>query len=49
LGCIGANINVVGKCKSIILDSCKKTQVHFDACFASCEIVNSQRVQLFCR
>mmetsp|Transcript_1387 Transcript_1387/g.2686 ORF Transcript_1387/g.2686 Transcript_1387/m.2686 type:complete len:347 (-) Transcript_1387:135-1175(-) len=49
LGCIGANITVSGKCKSIILDSCKKTQVHFDACFASCEVVNSQRVQLFCR
>lgn len=49
LGCIGATITVVGKCKSIILDSCKKTQLHFDSCFASCEVVNSQRVQLFCR
>jgi adenylyl cyclase-associated protein len=49
LGCIGANVTVSGKCKSIILDSCKKTQVHFDACFASCEVVNSQRVQLYCR
>lgn len=49
LGCVGANINVQGKCKTIIVDSCKKTQVHFDACFASCEVVNSQRVQLFCR
>lgn len=49
LGCIGANITVNGKCKSIILDSCKKTQVHFDSCFASCEVVNCQRVQLYCR
>lgn len=49
LGCIGAHVNVIGKCKSIILDSCKKTQLHFDAAFASCEVVNSQRVQLYCR
>jgi adenylyl cyclase-associated protein len=40
LGCIGANITVNGKCKSIIFDSCKKIQLHFDLCFVSCEVVN---------
>jgi adenylyl cyclase-associated protein len=45
-GCIGANITVTGKCKSIILDGCKKTQLTFDTAFASVEIVNSQRVQV---
>lgn len=45
-GCIGANINVTGKCKSIVIDGCKKTQLSFDTAFASVEIVNSQRVQV---
>lgn len=45
-GCIGANITVTGKCKSIVLDGCKKTQLTFDTAFASVEIVNSQRVQV---
>jgi adenylyl cyclase-associated protein len=45
-GCIGANITITGKCKSIILDGCKKTQLTFDTAFASVEIVNSQRVQV---
>lgn len=49
LGCIGASVTVNGKCKSIIVDSCKKTQVYFDSAFASCEVVNSQRIQLHCR
>lgn len=44
LGCVGATITVVGKCKSIIVDSCKKTKVHFDNVMASCEVVNSQRI-----
>jgi adenylyl cyclase-associated protein len=44
LGCVGATISVVGKCKSIIVDSCKKTKVHFDNVMASCEVVNSQRI-----
>lgn len=48
-GCVGANINVIGKCKSIIIDGCKKTQLHFDAAFASLETVNSQRIQVYCR
>mmetsp|Transcript_760 Transcript_760/g.1260 ORF Transcript_760/g.1260 Transcript_760/m.1260 type:complete len:458 (-) Transcript_760:133-1506(-) len=48
-GCVGANINVVGKCKSIILDGCKRTALHFDSAFASLETVNCQRIQVHCR
>ena len=46
LGCVGATVSVVGKCKSIILDGCKKTQLHFDTAFASVECVNCQRIQV---
>ena len=28
-GCIGATVNIDGKCKSIVIDSCKKTKVFF--------------------
>ena len=42
-GCVGATIEVVGKCKSIVVDGCKKTQVYFDAVMASCEVVNCTR------
>lgn len=45
-GCVGANVNIIGKCKSIVIDGCKKTQLHFDAAFASVEVVNSQRIQV---
>jgi adenylyl cyclase-associated protein len=45
-GCVGATINVKGKCKTITVDSCKKTNVHFDDVMASCEVVNSQRCHL---
>jgi adenylyl cyclase-associated protein len=48
-GCVGATINIKGKCKSIVVDGCKKTAVHFDAAMASCEIVNSQRMQITVR
>ena len=48
-GCIGANINIVGKCKSVSVDSCQKTKVHFDETFASFEVVNSKGVHLDCR
>jgi adenylyl cyclase-associated protein len=48
-GCIGANIIVSGKCKSIVIDSCKKTKVTFDKLMASCEVVNCQRMQIFCK
>jgi adenylyl cyclase-associated protein len=48
-GCVGATVDIRGKCKSIIVDSCKKTKIVFDAAMASVEIVNSQRVQVTCR
>jgi adenylyl cyclase-associated protein len=48
-GCAGATIDIKGKCKSIVVDSCKKLNVHFDNAMASCEIVNSQRMNIFCR
>ena len=48
-GCVGATIDVRGKCKSIIVDSCKKTKVLFDSAMASVEVVNSQRVHVTCR
>ena len=37
-GCIGATISVNGKCKSVILDNCKKTVVYFDTAISSCEV-----------
>lgn len=46
-GCVGSTITVVGKCKSIILDACKKTNIIFDSIMASCEIVNSQRINVY--
>ena len=45
-GCIGATVLINGKCKSIIVDSCKKTKVVFDMAMASCEVVNSQRINV---
>jgi adenylyl cyclase-associated protein len=48
-GCVGATIDVKGKCKSIIVDSCKKVNVLFDNAIASCEVVNSQRMNITCR
>ena len=46
-GCVGSTITVIGKCKSIILDACKKTNIVFDSIMASCEIVNSQRINVY--
>ncbi len=48
-GCVGATIDVKGKCKSIILDGCKQMKLYFDAAMASCEVVNCQRIQVHCR
>jgi adenylyl cyclase-associated protein len=45
-GCVGATIDIKGKCKSIVVDGCKKTKVFFDSAMASCEIVNSQRMEI---
>lgn len=49
LGCVGASISIKGKCKSIILDSCKQVSLSFDVAMASVEVVNSSRVKIFCR
>lgn len=48
-GCIGATIDVRGKCKSVIIDSCKKCKVYYDNVMASCEVVNCQRIHVECR
>ena len=40
LGCVGATIRITDKCKSIIVDGCKKTNVIFDKCVSTCEVVN---------
>jgi len=48
-GCVGATIEITGKCKSIVIDSCKKTTINFETAMASCEVVNSQRLQVRCR
>ena len=44
LGCVGATIRVNNKCKSIIMDGCKKSNVIFDKCVSTCEIVNCKWV-----
>eukprot|EP01038_Epipyxis_sp_PR26KG_P008418 gene8418-11385_t len=43
-GCIGATIDIKNKCKSIVVDSCKKCNITFDSAMASFEVVNSQRM-----
>jgi adenylyl cyclase-associated protein len=45
-GCFEATINITGKCKSVMIDGCKKTKVLFDELVSACEIVNSQRMQI---
>lgn len=44
--CEEATIQIKGKLKSVILDSCKKTNLVFDTAISSCEIVNSKSVQV---
>lgn len=48
LNCIGAKILIVGKCKSITVDNCKKTTVTFDNAMATCEVVNCARMNIHC-
>jgi len=45
-GCIGAKVQIKGKCTSLIIDTCKKTEVVFETAMASCEVVNSQRMNV---
>lgn len=35
-GCVGATIDIKGKCKSVVVDGCKKVTVLFDNVMASC-------------
>ena len=45
VGCIGATINVHKKCKSLIVDRCKKTNVIFEKCLSTVEVVNCKWVK----
>lgn len=47
-GCCGATIDIKGKCKSIVVDSCKKTRVVFENAMATIEVVNSVRMNVEC-
>mmetsp|Transcript_7671 Transcript_7671/g.8801 ORF Transcript_7671/g.8801 Transcript_7671/m.8801 type:complete len:463 (+) Transcript_7671:112-1500(+) len=47
-GCEGATIIVKGKCNTITIDNCKKTNVVFESVLATCEIVNSKSVKVQC-
>jgi adenylyl cyclase-associated protein len=44
--CEGSTLKVTGKCNNIIIDSCKKVAVVFDAVVSSCEFINCQSVQM---
>lgn len=44
--CDGATIQIKGKLKSVILDSCTKTNLVFESAISSCEVVNCKRVQI---
>eukprot|EP00978_Attheya_sp_CCMP212_P022482 scaffold67114_cov47-Attheya_sp.AAC.1 len=43
--CDGATIDVKGKVKSIVLDSCVKTNILFDSAISTCEFVNCKRMK----
>ena len=45
VGCIGATIKVHKKCKSLIVDRCKKTNVIFEKCLSTVEVVNCKWVK----
>ncbi|KAJ1457056.1 adenylate cyclase associated C terminal-domain-containing protein [Pelagophyceae sp. CCMP2097] len=44
-GCYGATIDIKGKCKGVAVDGCAKTNVLFDSCISSLEIVNSKSMK----
>ncbi|KAL7489828.1 hypothetical protein ACHAW6_015574 [Cyclotella cf. meneghiniana] len=44
--CHGVTIQIIGKLKSVILDSCTKCGVLFDTAISACEIVNCKSVQV---
>ena len=46
--CDGAVVNVEGKCKSIVVDSCRKLTLNFADVVAGVEVVNSKSTKVFC-
>lgn len=46
--CENATIKVNGKIKSIIMDSCIKTNLLFESAISSCEVVNCKKLQIQC-
>lgn len=44
--CDGITVKVVGKFKSLVLDSCTKTAVVFETLISSTEMVNCKKIQL---
>lgn len=40
--CTGATIVVNGKCNTLSMDKSKQTNLLFDSCIATCEVVNCQ-------
>lgn len=44
--CENATIQIKGKVKGVVLDSCTKCNLLFESAISSCEVVNSKRVQL---
>ena len=47
--CVGATILIEGKCNTITIDGCKKTQVIFQDVLALCECVNSKNLKIQCK
>ena len=37
-GCVGATITITNKIKTMTIDSCKRTQVIFEAAISACEV-----------
>jgi adenylyl cyclase-associated protein len=46
--CEGSVIQIKGKVNAITIDSCKKTGVAFDQAIATCEVVNSNSIDVQC-
>lgn len=44
--CQEATIQIKGKLKGVIFDSCKKSNLVFDSAISSCEVVNCKSVQI---
>lgn len=44
--CQGVTIQITGKLKSVIVDSCTKCGVIFDTAISACEVVNCKSVQV---